>query len=96
MAAECARRGAQRYPVAGTIVHDAIVCGVGNIVGGDGSDPFTFSRLRDVARAIARARGKRLAAYRWSSRCHEMQPPEWMHDVDYCQGCAVEHLGVVY
>ena len=54
------------------------------------------ARPRDVARAIARTRGKRLAAYRWCSRCHEMQPPEWMHDVDYCQGCAVEHLGVVY
>jgi hypothetical protein len=54
------------------------------------------ARPRDVARAIARARGRRLAAYRWCSRCHEMQPPEWMHDVEYCQGCATECFGVVY
>lgn len=51
---------------------------------------------RDVARAIARARGNRLATYRWCARCHEVRPPEWMHDDAYCQGCAVEHLGVVY
>jgi hypothetical protein len=58
-------------------------------------DP-TSARPRNVARAIARARGRRLAEYRWCSHCHEMLPPEWMHDAEYCQGCAVEHLGVVY
>lgn len=54
------------------------------------------TRPRDVARTIARARGKRLASYRWCARCRQVQPPEWMHDVECCQNCAEKHLGVVY
>lgn len=58
-------------------------------------DPHS-TRPRDVARAIVRARGKRLASYRWCARCREVKPPEWMHDIECCQSCAEKHLGVVY
>jgi hypothetical protein len=54
------------------------------------------ARPRDVARAIARARGKRLAAYEWCSRCRTVKPPERMLDSEMCQECATVHLGIVY
>lgn len=50
----------------------------------------------DVARAIARARGKRLATYRWCRFCQRMQPPESMHDEEICRLCATVLFGVLY
>ncbi|KKL07574.1 hypothetical protein LCGC14_2584670 [marine sediment metagenome] len=52
--------------------------------------------LEAVARAVAKAREARLATYRTCSRCGQTNPPEWMHNADTCQSCAVRHLGVVY
>lgn len=49
-----------------------------------------------VARAIARARAARVRTYRWCAWCREVQPPEWMHRDSTCQGCAQQHLGVIY
>jgi len=46
--------------------------------------------LIDATSALRRSK------YSACSRCKEIKPPEWMHDSQTCQGCAVQYLGVVY
>jgi hypothetical protein len=54
------------------------------------------ARPRDVARAIVRARAKRVGSFQWCTGCHEVQPPERMFDAGLCEGCAIEHLYIVF
>jgi hypothetical protein len=54
------------------------------------------AKPRDVARAIARTRGRRLGAYRWCADCRAMQPPEWMFEAELCQECAVDKHRIVF
>lgn len=57
---------------------------------------LAVARTTAVARAIARARADRIRRYQWCTWCREVNPPEWMHDAETCQGCAERELGVVY
>ena len=45
---------------------------------------------------IAAAREVRRSEFRKCRMCGDMNPPEWMHSKDICQGCAERHLGVVH
>ncbi len=50
------------------------------------SFPMTAKPER-VARAIIKARARRLGTYQWCPECGTVQPPVWMSD-GMCQGCA--------
>ena len=64
---------------------------VGEIIWNASRDPE-----QRLTKLIAKARSRRRRKYRTCELCGKRQPPEWMHDGSVCQGCAVEHWGVVY
>jgi hypothetical protein len=55
--------------------------------------PMTAKPER-VAKAIIKARARRIATFEWCPRCQLVNPPEWMSD-GTCQGCA-EKVGVKF
>ena len=57
----------------------------------------TFSmtaKPKRVAKAIIKARARRIGTYEWCPSCGSVEPPEWMSD-GMCQGCT-EEAGVVF
>ncbi|MEZ6048749.1 MAG: hypothetical protein R3C11_24860 [Planctomycetaceae bacterium] len=54
----------------------------------------SFSRI--LFTMVQTATEIRRGEFRKCKLCKELKPPEWMHSKTVCQGCAQEHLGVVY
>ena len=54
----------------------------------------SFSRILLVM--VQTATEIRRGEFRECKLCQKLKPPEWMHSKTVCQGCAQEHMGVVY
>jgi len=52
--------------------------------------------LNALVALIKAARAARQAAYRTCQYCDKRTPPEWMHDEEMCQSCALEIGGTVH
>jgi hypothetical protein len=66
---------------------------VGSVVWPRLSAPHSISAVHALIEGARQSRRSKFGTCRYCDRSH---PPEFMHDDEVCQGCAVKHLGVVY